>query len=127
MGTVICILHRRKLSLRKGKRKLFQGHACPGLELQLAAHHSGASVDPVWPGRGGGQEAGSTEVDEQYKRPDSSCSPEGNVLVWGSRWGWGERTVVVVGQKRGLGESLLGRKDCLEVPTSNGENFTLSF
>ena len=44
---------------------------------------------------------GLLRVDEQYKRPDSSCSPEGNVVVWGSRWGWGERTVVVVEQKRG--------------------------
>jgi len=48
-----------------------------------------------------GRRQGPQRVDEQYKRPDSSRSPEGNVVVWGSRWGWGERMVVVVGQKRG--------------------------
>lgn len=48
-----------------------------------------------------GRRQGPQGVDEQYKRPDSSCFPEGNVVVWGSRWGWGERMVVVVGQKRG--------------------------
>ena len=48
-----------------------------------------------------GRRQGPQRVDEQYKRPDSSRSPEGNVVVWGSRWGWGERMVVVVGRKRG--------------------------